>query len=1577
MAWIQVDEEQDDGLQGDAMSESYTPGTEVSSGPPDNEVQSEVDDSEDDIAPVQPHGPQSATEKRRAQIELMRAFVADISANMTEREINDAASKSAAEDQMSIRDILAKQETNVRITNPRDYQTELFQRAKGENIIAVLDTGSGKTHIATLLLRHILDKELEDRAQRGVHKVAFFLVESVNLVFQQANVLRCGLDQNVDGVCGAMGTSLWYKETWEKHFEKNMVLVCTAEVLVQCLMHSFISMARINLLIFDEAHHAKNNHPYARVMKDYYEQEADMSKRPRIFGMTASPVDVRGLSEQHLKKAAGDLERLLHATIATTMDSSLTASSISRPHEEVAVYDRLENEFESPLHQELKARYEDVVAFQKFFIASQRHGCELGRWASDMYWSFAFTEEQSRKLQQREEAKYNKGKTGDSQREWDAKVKRLGQAAEFVRQHRFDLCTTNSNDISSKVNKLHYWLQKYYERSDDARCIVFVEQRQTARLLHLIFRDIGGPNLRSDVLVGINNRVSDHNISLKTQIQTVAKFRRGELNCLFATSVAEEGLDIPQCNLVVRFDLYRTMIGYVQSRGRARHRNSKYLHMLEAGNNDHHDRIMSVRSDELVMRNFCKDLSHERKIQDFDKDGSELLAFEDRLFPSYTVPETGAKLTYRSSLAVLNHFVATCPAPDRQTMLQPTYVVSPELNYDPQDPSRRGFVCEVILPEYSPIITMTGEVQAKKAIAKCSAAFKMCLELRKRGYLDVHLLPTTQKALPAMRNALLAVSEKKKGMYSMLIKPQFWKYGRDTIPSRLYLTIVDVDAGLDRAHQPLGLLTRQAFPQVPNFPVFLTDGNPSNVISHPCTRAFSVSAQTVELITTFTLRMFEDIYNKVYKPEIEKMSYWVVPILTDCKPKLHNICSLEDVLDMDQLHVVVTKPSWSWTVNTRPEELLDRYFVDPFNGGRRYYSNRLAKHLKPQDPVPSHIPRQSHRFMSSILDYTDSKWQKSRDISRWNRSQPVLEVEKIAFRRNHLARVEDKEQKDLEDLKTYICPEPLRISNLATPFVVMCYVLPAIIHRLESYLIALEACQVIDLEVSPALALEALTKDSDNTEEYGEEAVNFKSGMGPNYERLEFLGDCFLKMATSISTFVQQPDENEYEAHVRRMVMLCNQNLMDTAVGKKKVLREDGSESDLQLTNYIRTESFSRRTWYPEGLKLLRGKGANKSEDDWLKLTHNLGDKSIADVCEAFIGAAFSHHHKAGKWTPSYWDEAVKAVKLFANSEDHCMSRWSDYYSAYVKPKYQTASATAAMIDMAQQLAKVHPYHFKYPRLARSAFTHPSYAYMFEQIPNYQRLEFLGDALLDMAFIMHLYYQYPDKDPHWLTEHKTPMVSNKFLAAVCVKLGWHRHLKHNYMFDAQIRSYVYEIEEAEREAAGAVDYWCHVDAEPPKCLADVIEAYVAAIFVDAEFDFNVVLHFFDRHLKRYFVDMTLEAYENFSSGHPRSRLAKMVTVNFGCSDWRLGVLETQTVIPGKAKAIAAMVVIHGKVHFHALGVNGKSARAAACLAALEKLDGIPPYEFRKQYGCDCVDENEGMLTSVKEEHMKEALGPNM
>jgi endoribonuclease Dicer len=211
------------------------------------------------------------------------------------------------------------------------------------------------------------------------------------------------------------------------------------------------------------------------------------------------------------------------------------------------------------------------------------------------------------------------------------------------------------------------------------------------------------------------------------------------------------------------------------------------------------------------------------------------------------------------------------------------------------------------------------------------------------------------------------------------------------------------------------------------------------------------------------------------------------------------------------------------------------------------------------------------------------------------------------------------------------------------------------------------------------------------------------------------------------------------------------------------------------------------------------------------------------------------------------------------------------------------------------------------------------------------------------------------------------MVANKFLGAVSVKLGFHHHIRqNNAALSTEIRSYVAELEDAEIEANGAVDYWVGVVAEPPKCLADVVEAYVAAMFVDSEFDFTVVQKFFDMHLKRYFVDMTLPSYEAFGSGHPTTRLNRLLTNNFGCNSCRVSIQPLSSLIPGSSGQVVAMVMIHGKVWFDSIGQSGRYARPRAANAALEALEGLPQFEYQQKYGCDCTESAE-----VHEENIDE------
>ena len=235
-----------------------------------------------------------------------------------------------------------------------------------------LETGTGKTRIAALLIKHFLNTvdELarpdDDSQTAEISKNVIFLVPTAILVAQQA----VQVDDVVHGkqkagmYNGEKGVDAWDRARWAKEFQcaarqltadaplpacllacvqptscalrrmhccsadfinfdcaafcfralsrhvmaqcvhsvdrmrspgtgcrEHPVAVMTPAVLVDCLRRRDIVMGSIALLIFDEAHHCNKRHFYNQVM-DYYRQ-ACTSERPRIFGMTACPVNTK------------------------------------------------------------------------------------------------------------------------------------------------------------------------------------------------------------------------------------------------------------------------------------------------------------------------------------------------------------------------------------------------------------------------------------------------------------------------------------------------------------------------------------------------------------------------------------------------------------------------------------------------------------------------------------------------------------------------------------------------------------------------------------------------------------------------------------------------------------------------------------------------------------------------------------------------------------------------------------------------------------------------------------------------------------------------------------------------------------------------------------------------------------------------------------------------------------------------------------------------------------------------------------------------------------------------------------
>ena len=290
---------------------------------------------------------------------------------------------------------------------------------------------------------------------------------------------------------GDMGTSLWKRGRWEETFDQNMIIVCTAEILRHCLHHSFISMDKINLLIFDEAHHAKKDHPYARIIKDFYVQATHEGPCPRIFGMTASPVDAR----VDPKKAAAELEALLHCQIATASDSRLLKHVAASMHESVATYAPLRPKVETPLYSQMYARFKKNEVIRKPLLFAFEATRELGSWCSDQMWPLCTEEDELKKLRAKTERKYLE-RTNAPLEVLHRQQADVDEAQAIVKAHIFDPpdfepqdTFVESKNLSSKVLLLIQYLRERFQRPTDDKCIVFVKQRYTARLLKILLSE--------------------------------------------------------------------------------------------------------------------------------------------------------------------------------------------------------------------------------------------------------------------------------------------------------------------------------------------------------------------------------------------------------------------------------------------------------------------------------------------------------------------------------------------------------------------------------------------------------------------------------------------------------------------------------------------------------------------------------------------------------------------------------------------------------------------------------------------------------------------------------------------------------------------------------------------------------------------------------------------------------------------------------------------------------------------------------------------------------------------------------
>lgn len=150
-----------------------------------------------------------------------------------------------------------------------------------------------------------------------------------------------------------------------------------------------------------------------------------------------------------------------------------------------------------------------------------------------------------------------------------------------------------------------------------------------------------------------------------------------------------------------------------------------------------------------------------------------------------------------------------------------------------------------------------------------------------------------------------------------------------------------------------------------------------------------------------------------------------------------------------------------------------------------------------------------------------------------------------------------------------------------------------------------------------------------------------------------------------------------------------------------------------------------------------------------------------------------------------------------------------------------------------------------------------------------------------------------------------------------------------------------------------------------QALPDILEAYVGALFVDSEFDYNVVKAFYDNHIKPFFIDISV--FDSFAGNHPVTHLSSRMQ-EFGCSDWRIFSKEFKD---RDVSYVLSGVMFHNIVLAEGKAASSKNSRTNAARQALDKLSKMSTRDFMRT--CNCAQ----MRKSEEEERAAEKSRKNI
>ncbi len=485
----------------------------------------------------------------------------------------------------------------------RGYQANLARIAGRRDTLVVLPTGMGKTVVAVLALA--------DALEQGAKRV-LVLAPTKPLVEQHGafleDVLAPPWNERVRVLTGHVAPA-----KRKAAYEGVGVVVATPQVIQNDLVGDRVD-PHFDWVVYDECHRAVGEYPYAFI-GDTLQRRAP---RHRRLGLTASPGhDVEKIDEvrHHLG--------LEHVEIRTPNDPDVAeyVQEVKTEWETLPLpesMDRVRRRLEDALQKRVRLLRELEVlegtgrpTRMKLLEAGRRVQKAIASTTDpDAAWFKALSlQAQAMKLLHAMEQAQTQGSAAFvaylEQMRREADGPKASKATRLVVDdpdvlHAYQVARHDESE-NPKMGRVEALVQDQLAARPESKVIVFTHFRSTCEAV--AERLAGLEAARPVVFVGQGKRKGSGGLTQKQQAEILDRFRAGAHNVLVATSVAEEGLDIPQTDLVVFYEPIPSEIRSIQRRGRTgRNREGRVIVLMTKGTSDEAAHWSSRRKEQAMVK---------------------------------------------------------------------------------------------------------------------------------------------------------------------------------------------------------------------------------------------------------------------------------------------------------------------------------------------------------------------------------------------------------------------------------------------------------------------------------------------------------------------------------------------------------------------------------------------------------------------------------------------------------------------------------------------------------------------------------------------------------------------------------------------------------------------------------------------------------------------------------------------------------------------------------------------------------------------------------------------------------------